>query len=156
MPKDILPHKVYAPSKLRKVRDVFIGSPDIIYKCTQWSQKPNLRQSWTLDQFVWHHLVMTHRAEVFRHVCVSLVLWHCWLGGRKSVWPVKIEWCSVGVVISLEWGADCLHMVQLMPLHPKTPSSLASSKLVLPFCNRLTQVVLEKRLLNGCSSSLCA
>ena len=30
---------------------------------------------------------------------------------------------------------DCLHMVQLMPLHPKTPSSLASfeSGLVLPF-----------------------
>jgi len=32
-------------------------------------------------------------------------------------------------------GAGCLHMVQLMPLHPKTPSSLASfkSRLVLPF-----------------------
>jgi len=39
-----------------------------------------------------------------------------------------------------------------MPLHPRTPSSLASfkSKLVLPFWYRLTQVVLEKRLLNGC------
>jgi len=42
-------------------------------------------------------------------------------------------------------------MVQLMPLHPKTPSSLASFKcrLVLPFWYRLTQVVLEKRPLNG-------
>jgi len=40
-------------------------------------------------------------------------------------------------------------------MHPKTPSSLASfkSRLVLPFWYRLTQVVLEKRLLNGCSSS---
>ena len=28
------------------------------------------------------------------------------------------------MVICLERGADCLHMVQLMPLHPKTPSSL--------------------------------
>jgi len=39
------------------------------------------------------------------------------------------------VVVCLERGADCLHMVQLMPLHPKTPSSLASfkSRLVLPF-----------------------
>ena len=47
----------------------------------------------------------------------------------------KIEWWAVGVVICLERGADCLHMVQLMPLHPKTPSSLASfkSRLVLPF-----------------------
>jgi len=52
-------------------------------------------------------------------------------------------------------GADCLHMVQLMPLHPKTPSSLASFKprLVLPFWYWFTQVVLEKRLLNGYSSS---
>jgi len=45
--------------------------------------------------------------------------------------------------------------VQLMPLHPKTPLSLASfkSRLVLPFWYRLTQVVLEKRPLNRCSSS---
>ena len=73
-------------------------------------------------------------------VCVS-VLWHCWLGVRKSIWPVR--------------GADCLHMVQLMSLHPKTPSFLASfkSRLVLPVSYRLTQVVLEKRPLNGCSSS---
>jgi len=51
------------------------------------------------------------------------------------------------VVICLERGADCLHMVQLMSLHPKTPSSLASfkSKLVLPFWFWLTQAVLEKR-----------
>ena len=60
------------------------------------------------------------------------------------------------MVISLERDADCLHMVQLMPLHSQTPSSFAfasfKSILVLPFCYRLTQVVLEKRSLNGCSS----
>ena len=58
-------------------------------------------------------------------------------------------------MICLERGADCLHMVQLMPLPPKTPSSLASfeSRLVLPFWYRLTQVVTEKRPLNGCSRS---
>ena len=46
-------------------------------------------------------------------------------------------------------------MVQLMPMHRKTPSSLASSKsrLSLPFWCRLTQVVLEERPLNTCSSS---
>jgi len=51
------------------------------------------------------------------------------------------------VVISLQRGADCLHMVQLMPLYPKTPSPLAAikSRLVLHFWYRLTQVVLEKR-----------
>ena len=59
------------------------------------------------------------------------------------------------MVICLEQGADCLHMVQLMPLHLKTPSSLASfkSRLFLPFWRRLTQAVLEKRLFSGCSSS---
>ena len=81
------------------------------------------------------------------------LLWHSWLGVSKSIRPVNIEWWGVDVVICLEWGADCLHMVQLMPLHPKTPSSLASFKcrLVLPFWYRLTQVVLEKRPLNECS-----
>jgi len=42
-------------------------------------------------------------------------------------------------------------MVLLMPLPPKTPSSLASfkSRLVLPFWYWLTEGVLEKRPLNG-------
>ena len=46
-------------------------------------------------------------------------------------------------------------MIQLMPLHPKTPLPLASftSRLVLLFWYWLTQVVLEKRPLNGRSSS---
>ena len=59
------------------------------------------------------------------------------------------------MVICLEQGADCSHIVQLMPLYPKTPSSHASFKarLILPFWYQLTQVVLEKRPLNGCSSS---
>jgi len=57
------------------------------------------------------------------------------------------------VVICLERGADCLHIVQLMPPRPKTLSSLVSfkSRLVLPFWYRLAQVVLEKRPLNRCS-----
>ena len=43
-------------------------------------------------------------------------------------------------------------MVQLITLHPKTPSSLApfKSRLVLPFWYRLTWVVSEKGPLNGC------
>ena len=50
---------------------------------------------------------------------------------------------------------NCLHIVKLIPLHPQTLASLASSKskLVLPFWYRLTQVIQEKRLLNGCSST---
>ena len=52
---------------------------------------------------------------------VPLVLWHCWFGIRKSMRPVKIEWWGVGVVICLQQSADCLHMVKLIPLHPKIP-----------------------------------
>ena len=78
------------------------------------------------------------------------------LVGRQEEYPAcKNEWRGVGVVISLEQGADCLRMVQLMPLPSQNPSSLASFKsrlvLVLPFWYRLTQVVLEKSQLNGCS-----
>jgi len=62
---------------------------------------------------------------------------------------------QVLVIICLEQGADSLHMVQLMPLHPEALSSLAlfESRLVLPFWYQLTQVVLEKRPLNWCNSS---
>jgi len=43
------------------------------------------------------------------------VLWRCWLGGRKGIWPVKTEQWGAGVVICLEQDAD-LHLAQLMPL----------------------------------------
>ena len=51
----------------------------------------------------------------FAEWCPSM-LWPCWLDVRKSIRPVKIEWWGVCVVVSLEQGADCLHMVQLLPL----------------------------------------
>jgi len=58
---------------------------------------------------------------------------------------------DVGVVICLERRADCLHIVQLMPLHRKTASSIASfkSSLIIPLWCQLTQVVVKKRPLNG-------
>ena len=57
------------------------------------------------------------------------------------------------MVICLEQGADCLHMVQLMPLHPKTPSSVASfkSRLLFPLWYWLSWVILDKGPLNGCN-----
>ena len=58
---------------------------------------------------------------LFFFICFIIILffllWHCWLGVRKSIIrPVKKfsdEVSGVGVVICLERGADCLHMVQL-------------------------------------------
>ena len=70
------------------------------------------------------------------------------LVGRQEGHPaIKTDYWGAGVVICLERDAD-LHMVQLMPLHPKSPSGL-----VLPFWYQLTQVVLENRPLNRCKSS---
>ena len=44
----------------------------------------------------------------------------CWLGGMKSIRPVKnMEWWGAGMVVCLERGANDLHMVQLMPLPPR-------------------------------------
>jgi len=67
-------------------------------------------------------LMLLRRANplVVVHATIGLavpsVLWHCWLGAIKSIQPVLFDWWGVNVVICLEQGADCLHMVQPMPL----------------------------------------
>ena len=73
------------------------------------------------------------------------VLWRCWLGGRKSIRPVK-NWV-VGCCGCLGWGAD-LHIAQQMPL-PLTVSCSSKSRLVLtflvlPFWYLLTRVVPDR------------
>ena len=45
------------------------------------------------------------------------------LVGHQEEHPTcKIEWWGVDLVICLEWGGDCLHMVQLMPLPSQNPT----------------------------------
>ena len=60
----------------------------------------------------------------------------------------KTQWWGAGVVICLEQGAD-LHTAQLMPM-PLAVSCFSKMQIGLPFWYRLTQVVLDKGLLNGC------
>ena len=77
------------------------------------------------------------------------VLWHCWLGGRKGIRPVKklsggvLAWLSVWSKVQTCIRPSWCHCHSL---------SLASvkSRLVLPFWYRLTWVVPEKGPLNGC------
>ena len=59
------------------------------------------------------------------------VLWRCWLGGRKGIRPVKIEWWGASMVICLELGGD-LHMAQLMPL-PLTVSCFSKIQIGFTF-----------------------
>ena len=70
------------------------------------------------------------------------------VGRQEGHLACKKQWWGTGVVVCLERGAD-LHMAQLMPL-PLTVSCSSKIQVGLPFWHRLTQVVLEKRPLNGC------
>ena len=92
---------------------------------------------------------------------VELSVWLSWCStnsikasGRASGLQ-KLSSEVLVVVICLEWGADCLHMVSWCHCRRQTLSSLASFnfRLVLPFSYHLSQVVLEKGALNGRSSS---
>jgi len=49
------------------------------------------------------------------YVCIQCFDAVGWAAG-KGIRPVKTEWWGTGVVISLERGANDLHMVQLMTL----------------------------------------
>ena len=76
------------------------------------------------------------------------VLWRCWLGGRKGIRHVKnsggvLAWLSVWSELqTCIWPSRChCHLLSL---------ASAKSRLVLPFCYRLTRVVPEKGPLNGC------
>jgi len=55
------------------------------------------------------YLIFTGISYVFS----ALTLLVGWQEGHP---PVKTEWCGTGMVICLGWGANDLHMVQLMPL----------------------------------------
>jgi len=76
------------------------------------------------------------------------VLWHCWLGSRKGIRPVKknggvLAWLSVwSEMQTCVWPSWCYcHSLSLASV---------KSRLVLPFWYWLTWVVPEKGLLNGC------
>jgi len=81
------------------------------------------------------HIVFAMRHHCFAwdlQLCIfPPVLWHCWLGSRKGIRPVKTEWWDTGVVMCLERGAD-LHIGQLMPL-PLTIFCSSKSRLVFTF-----------------------
>jgi len=91
----------------------WVGCKTISHSLSMCTAVCLFTHSYILCRQYYHVIVM--------HYCRPSVLWHCWLGIRKSTRPVKIEWWGVGVVNSLEWDADCLHMVHLMPLPSPNP-----------------------------------
>jgi len=87
--------------------------------------------------------------ELSANIVLQLVLWRCWLNGRKGIWPGKklsggvLAWLSVwSEVQTCIWPSWC-------HCHSLSVASV-KSRLVLPFWYRLTRVLPEKGPLNGC------
>ena len=92
--------------------------------------------------------------KLFAHSLICLewpsLLSCCWLGGRKGIRPVKnMEWWGAGVVICLEWGEMICIWFSWCHCHPII-SCFRRIQNGLSFWYWPTQVVLEKRPLNGC------
>ena len=66
------------------------------------------------------------------------VLWHCWLGDRKGIWPIKK--LDVGLLVVMIWLELCTTYSSSSPVLTTTSIILCFNK------HRLTQVRLE----NGC------
>jgi len=99
-------------------------------------------------------VVVCSHLSFFLHfflIFLPSVLWRCWLGGRKGIRPVK-NWV-------VRYWRGCLSGARggwfaYGPADANATSSslaLLKSRMAVPFCCRLTEVVLEKRLLNGLS-----
>jgi len=119
---------------------VVVGGSSLVVVCNGHWQVPGMTCTQLCHDVTWRHEHVTRRdmrltLAVSSHSMFTLVvihwlpsvLWRCWLGGRKRIQPVKTEWWGAGVVICLERGANDLHMIQLMPLPPRS-SSLAPVK----------------------------
>ena len=116
---------------------------------------PNLWEPCFILQCFAARIVYAVRYEwIWLFLCQMLpsVLWHCWLGVRKNIRPVK-HWvmrCWRGYLP----GARCKWFACGPANATTTASSLASlkSRLVEPFWCRLTEVVLEKKTVKWASS----
>ena len=105
----------------------------------------------------WLNYSTNSMQEVMRHDDLPSVLWRCWLGSRKGIRPVKIwsdevlAWLSVWSEVQMIciWFSRC-HCHPVISCFSKIQNGLS-------FWYWPTQVVLEKRLLNGCVCvlSLC-
>jgi len=89
----------------------------------------------------------------YNTILLPSLLWRCWLSSRKGIRPVKtkswvvrywrgyLAWSKVQMICI--WSSWC-HCHPIISYSSKIQNGL-------PFLCRLTQVVLEKRPLNGCS-----
>jgi len=86
------------------------------YKIKQWSIQPLLSYGDLTDFQNGGCLPNWILKNPISQLWLPSVLWRCWLGGRKGIWPVKTVWWGTCIVICLERDANDLHMVQLTSL----------------------------------------
>jgi len=85
-----------------------------------WSIRLHLPTGETLQVTIRHWLTLSYHCFLLIFVLLLSLLFLFLL--------FLFFWSRVGVVIGLQRSADCLYMVQLMPLHHQIPSSRASFK----------------------------
>ena len=110
-------------------------------------------QSFSLWDVVWPGITPKEPAVTVEKISAvfvicPLLLWCCWLGGRKGIACKKLEWWGTGMVICLERDAD-LHMAQPMPL-PFTVSCFSKVQIGFTFLVPAHLGSPGKRPLNGC------
>ena len=85
--------------------------------------------------------VGTPPGELCNVIFFPSVLWHCWLGDRKGIWPVK-NW-MFGLLVVMIWLELCTTYSSSSPVDTTTSTILCFNK------HRLTQVHLENGRENG-------
>ena len=156
------PSEVIRVARFISVFWTFKISPQQVVDILLWSTK--LVDSYILDYTYsgrarpgWLNLLVHCNPLIpFLHfVTLDLLFLHCYAARRQEEHPVYkklsdevLVWLSVcsEVQIVCIWSSWC-HCI------PRLHHISFQSRLVLPFWYRLTQVVLEKRPWNGCSSS---
>jgi len=61
----------------------------------------------------------THITSFWVLTFTEFIVWHCWLGDRKGIWPVK-KWMLVCWWWHLDWS-----FARMLRSSPSLPSSLA-------------------------------
>jgi len=75
------------------------------------------------------HNVTQENKKIHYHTTLPSVLWHCWLGGRKGIRPVKNmgQWWRLALVVWMEWrpvGGSVFLPLLISPCTIKSRSSL--------------------------------
>jgi len=111
------------------------------------TEQPQSLSDRCVDSMYCEHL--QHKCCITRHCCIAFSALTLLVGRQEGHQACKkqsggvLAWLSVwSEVQTCIWPSWC-HSLSLAPV---------KSRLVLPFWYRLTQVVLEKRPLNGCST----